>query len=220
MTDKTLADTRSRLKRAARGLIAQKGVEAVGIREIMQVAKVRNASAIGYHFGSKQGLVSELVQDIFDEVSGRWRMRLDDLKKRGDWTVRDIVTIIIDEARWHTADDSEPTVVRFLAAVLAVQHRSNGALLLNEQPSPYNAMMQEIALLLPHVPPGTLRQRLVFFSWYLLTTLSILEAHVAGPASPQSVALWDGGGDVAANVIETATAILQAPVSETPTNST
>lgn len=212
MTSQKQADTRSRLKRAARGLIAQKGVEAVGIREIMELANVRNASAIGYHFGSKQGLISELVQDIFDEVSGRWRMRLDELKTRGNWSVRDIVTIIIEEARWHTADDSEPTVVRFLVAVLATRHRSNGAMLLTDQPSPYNAMMQEIGLLLPHIPSGILRQRLVFFSWYLLSTLSILEAHVAGPSSPQSVEFWDDGGDVAANIIETATAILEAPI--------
>ncbi|MBY8824918.1 TetR/AcrR family transcriptional regulator [Sphingomonas colocasiae] len=205
-------DTRTRLKRAARGLIAQKGVEAVGIREIMQVAGVRNASAVGYHFGSKQGLISELVQDIFDEVRGRWRARLGELKTRGDWTVRDIVTIIIEETRWSTINDPQPTVVRFLAAVLAVQHRSAAGMLLAEQ-SPYNLLMREIVARLPHIPSGIMRQRLVFFSWYLLSTLSILEAHLAGPASPQSAELW-GGGDVEANIIETASAILQAPIPE------
>ena len=53
--------TRERLLDAAQHLFARRGVEAVPIREINDLAGQRNASALHYHFGSRWGLVVAVV---------------------------------------------------------------------------------------------------------------------------------------------------------------
>ena len=54
--------TRERLLDAAQHLFARHGVDAVPIREINQLAGQRNASALHYHFGSRQGLLVAIVE--------------------------------------------------------------------------------------------------------------------------------------------------------------
>lgn len=58
--------TRTRLLDAAEELFAERGYEAVGIREIAERAAV-NLSGIKYHFGSKRGLYLETVRRSMDE---------------------------------------------------------------------------------------------------------------------------------------------------------
>jgi len=57
--------TRSRLLDAAEELFAERGYEAVGIREIADRAGV-NLSGIKYHFGSKRGLYLETIRRSMD----------------------------------------------------------------------------------------------------------------------------------------------------------
>lgn len=54
--------TRERLLDAAQHLFARRGVDAVPIREINERAGQRNASALHYHFGSRQGLLVAIVE--------------------------------------------------------------------------------------------------------------------------------------------------------------
>jgi AcrR family transcriptional regulator len=61
MTD---ADARTRLREAALDLFGRRGVHATSTRAILQAAGLRNPSAINYHFGSKAGLVDDLVAEL------------------------------------------------------------------------------------------------------------------------------------------------------------
>jgi AcrR family transcriptional regulator len=54
-------DTREALLRAAEALIAQHGIGGVSLRAISVAAGQRNNSAAQYHFGSKAGLISAIV---------------------------------------------------------------------------------------------------------------------------------------------------------------
>jgi AcrR family transcriptional regulator len=58
------ADARTRLREAALGLFGRQGVHATSTRAILQAAGLRNPSAINYHFGSKAGLVDDLVGEL------------------------------------------------------------------------------------------------------------------------------------------------------------
>lgn len=49
--------TRERIKRAARRLFALNGVDAVTVRDVIREAGAKNASALNYYFGSKEGLI-------------------------------------------------------------------------------------------------------------------------------------------------------------------
>lgn len=60
-TPTTVPATRDRLLDVAEALFARKGVQGVTTREITEAAEQRNASAVTYHFGSRQGLVLEIL---------------------------------------------------------------------------------------------------------------------------------------------------------------
>ena len=54
-------ETRDRLVREAERLFAERGIHQVTIREITEAAGQRNTSAVQYHFGSRGGLLREIL---------------------------------------------------------------------------------------------------------------------------------------------------------------
>jgi AcrR family transcriptional regulator len=57
-------DGKTRLYEAALELMGRQGIAATSTREILAAAKIRNPSAISYHFGSKAGLVDALAAEM------------------------------------------------------------------------------------------------------------------------------------------------------------
>jgi AcrR family transcriptional regulator len=53
--------TRNRLITEAEHLFARRGLYQVTVREILDAAEQRNASALTYHFGSREGLLAEIL---------------------------------------------------------------------------------------------------------------------------------------------------------------
>ncbi len=53
--------TRAALIEAGERLFAQRGIEGPSIRELLSAAGVRNKSALQYHFGTRDGLVSAII---------------------------------------------------------------------------------------------------------------------------------------------------------------
>ena len=72
-------ETKADILRAATELIARKGYGQTGVREIAAEAGV-SISMINYHFGSKQGILKEIVTRAFDEMQ---RIREDALNGPG-----------------------------------------------------------------------------------------------------------------------------------------
>lgn len=60
--------TRVALIEAAERLIAKKGLADVSTREILQEAGQRNQSALQYHFGSKDGLISATINERTKQI--------------------------------------------------------------------------------------------------------------------------------------------------------
>lgn len=85
--------TRIALIEAAERLIAQKGLADVSTREILQEAGQRNQSALQYHFGSKDGLISATINERTTQID---RIRQDMLADLGDEpTLRQIIQVLI-----------------------------------------------------------------------------------------------------------------------------
>jgi AcrR family transcriptional regulator len=57
-----MKDTKERLLAAGEKLFARDGVHRVTVRELNEVAGQRNASALHYHFGSREGLLRAIVE--------------------------------------------------------------------------------------------------------------------------------------------------------------
>jgi AcrR family transcriptional regulator len=61
--------TRARLLDAAERLLAERGSAATSVRDVLAAAEVANASAVGYYFGSKDGLVAEVERRAVEQVN-------------------------------------------------------------------------------------------------------------------------------------------------------
>lgn len=62
--------TRERLLDAGTRLFARRGIHAVTIRELTDAAGQRNASALHYHFGSREGLLRAILERHQEAIDG------------------------------------------------------------------------------------------------------------------------------------------------------
>lgn len=89
--------TRDQILESAWKLFSEKGFEDVSVRDVTNDAGV-NLASVSYHFGSKSGLIQEVVKKIFNPMN---RRRLDLLEevvaKKGidGTTLRDIVEAFV-----------------------------------------------------------------------------------------------------------------------------
>ncbi len=74
-------DTRQRLLEAAMGAFAEHGFELISLRELTRAAGV-NLAAVGYHFGSKEGLIDSLILSCLDPIMDRRLELLDELESQ------------------------------------------------------------------------------------------------------------------------------------------
>lgn len=203
------ADTRKNIKVAARRLFAERGVEAVTVREIVAAAGAKNGGSLNYYFKSKEALVLELINEIFTDWSAVWLERISELDRQGGpSSVREVVDIIVRGPRPEYFTDPSPTANRFLASVLFVRRKEVSTYLDRMNFLVYRRLVQLISNLCQHIPEPVLRQRLVFFAWYVLSVEAAREGWVA---SRRRSDVWSGT-DPQLNLVETATALIEAGI--------
>lgn len=139
------SDTRTEILDAAEHLFAEHGFRGTSVRAITDLARA-NLAAVGYHFGSKAGLLAAVVRRVIEPINSAQGAGLDTLLARtadpsvaelveafagplfdempagdegGARTSRLIVTIIVDpaeEMRSWTGSDEDTVRDRYLAA--------------------------------------------------------------------------------------------------------
>lgn len=202
-------DTRTNIKVAARALFAEHGLEAVTVRQIVAAAGAKNGGSLNYYFKSKEGLVQELINDIFSDLSLVWLERLSDLDKKGGPTcIRDIVDIIVRAPNSEAYSDPTPTANRFLASILFLRRKELSVYLEKMNFLVFRRMLQLIYNLRSDIPEPVMRQRLIFFAWYVQSVQAALETW---RASRKRSDVWTDV-DPLLNLVETATALLEAGV--------
>ena len=67
-------DSRERMVRAAERLFAERGINAVSMREVAAAAGQLNNSAVRYHFGSRDGLVDAIFRYRMSRIDERRRI--------------------------------------------------------------------------------------------------------------------------------------------------
>jgi AcrR family transcriptional regulator len=208
MTDKL--QTRDRIKIAARRLIAERGVEAVTVREIVTAAGAKNVGSLSYYFESKEGLISELLTDIFREISAGWMEGLSELDKRGGpLGVREVIEVIVRYSDLRYLSDPSPTASRFLASVLFTRRRMVNDLLDRMHFVVFASLLERVASMRRDIPVPVMRQRLIFLAWYFLSALSAVEVD---KAQKRRNRVWLDY-DPIANLIDTAAGLVEAPIS-------
>ncbi len=97
-------DTRTRLLEAAERLFAERGVEAVSLREITRESGARNAIALQYHFEDRAGVLQAIFDKHVPEVEARRHAMLDEYEARGEQDVRALASALVRPLAAKLAD--------------------------------------------------------------------------------------------------------------------
>lgn len=112
-----MSDTRARLLDAAEALYAARGVDAVSLREILQEAGARNATAVQYHFGDRAGIIRAIFARHAPEVEAR-RHALLDAYEDGEQGVRPLAAALVRPMAARLADESGRAYLQIWADVV------------------------------------------------------------------------------------------------------
>jgi AcrR family transcriptional regulator len=98
--------TRVRLIETAEALFAERGIEAVSLRDVCAVAGQRNHSAAQYHFGDRAGLVAAVYEHRMRVVNERRLARLattaaDDVVAIVDAIVCPLTSVVDETHGWY-----------------------------------------------------------------------------------------------------------------------
>jgi AcrR family transcriptional regulator len=210
---------------AAERLVAERGIHAVSVREVVLAAKQRNNSAVAYHFGSRQGLLDAVwalrsgpinvrrAQLLAQAGAGSGKACLSDL-------VRAYVIPLIEEidsrtpSYWARFNEQWLIAVRleFLepdetGASPEVSMENDAAReAVSVLMSLFDAIAQVIADVLPGLSATDRRRRITHMSRFVITTLASIEREAAthpDQALPAAAA--------ADEIINLTVALLQAP---------
>jgi AcrR family transcriptional regulator len=208
-----LADTdaRSRLKRVARQLFAERGFRNVSVREIAAAAGQKNHAAVGYHFGSKESLAKEILIDGAMIIEARRETILQSFETRpAPPTIRELVeAITLPSAELGSDNPNEEQYFNRFLQDLGLNHPTMVIEALEGRWNVgYQRCLRFLRPLMSHLSPAERNRRFVFLGAYLATILAVRETMLADRT--RSHPIWRSDSTLH-DVIETATAILMAP---------
>jgi AcrR family transcriptional regulator len=209
-------ETPERIKRAARRLFAQRGIDGVSVRDIVSAAGQKNNGSLHYYFGSKDALVQELVRDGAVLIETRRKALLDALEAAGGpRNVREIIEILVWPSTNLEEEEGEDTYIRFIT-ILQMGHRDLFMAALEKRwNSSYQRCLAHIRRLLPHIPEPILNQRLVFLTIGLNAIMSARETSLEGGRARHHH-FWTAPSALE-NLIDTLQAVLDQPPSPATT---
>ncbi|GAA4908417.1 TetR/AcrR family transcriptional regulator [Nonomuraea thailandensis] len=201
--------TREALLAAAERLFAERGVHAVGNRQISEAAGQGNNAAVTYHFGAKADLIRAIARKHAEQMEGiRTRMMagID-----GSTDLRDWVACLVRPLTEHLESLGSPTwYARFTAQVMA--DPALNAIMVDEAltAAPVLRLFRHgLARCLPGLPDGVRVERGVMARHLVVQMCAERERALAAHA-PTSRPTWSATAD---GLIDAIVAIWQAPVS-------
>jgi AcrR family transcriptional regulator len=206
----SVGTTREAMIRAAERLFAERGINAVSLREVAAAAGQRNNSAVRYHFGSRDGLVDAVFEYRMARIDERRRAMLValDAAGRGD-DLRGLLEAVVyplSESLGH--DDGTSWYARFLRQIVFTP---GVEVLSPSRRDVTRGLATVVARLKAHlaVLPAELRSQRVDLAFKLI--VNALADHEAALASAQPT---ESTSLLVAGLVDAAAAIVEAPVSE------
>jgi len=154
------AATRTRIMLVAERLFAERGIEAVSIREINLASKQANNSAIAYHFGNREGLIQAVRERHFTRVSLA-RARLIDALDMKHISLREAAHILVQPIAEEVFNPDGGSAYVRIEAQLTVAN----TLKVFRTPSlispPWKQLQKVLELTLAELPKEIAQQRLM-----------------------------------------------------------
>ena len=166
LTEKTPGDAATRIKLVARRLFSSRGIDGVTVREIARAAGQKNHSAVGYHFGSKEALIREIILDGAELIDRRRNRMLDEIEAAGGpHSVREIVDTLIYPSIGLSEDGHhEDSYVSFLNLLVTTHRDFFEETLAKRWNSGYLRALEHLRKLMPPMPVAAQNQRFVFLA--------------------------------------------------------
>jgi AcrR family transcriptional regulator len=203
---------REQIKLAARRLFAERGMDGVTVREIVEASGQKNHGSLSYYFGTKEALVRELVTDGAKLIDVRRNAYLDRLESvGGPKTIREVAEALVYPSinLAEETDTAEDSYIRFIA-LLGMSHRDLFMEALeNRWNSGYLRCLDHLRHLMPDMPEAAKNQRFVFLGAYLTGVIAAREAALADRSRPHP--MWSAETTLR-HFIDTITAMLAAPL--------
>jgi AcrR family transcriptional regulator len=202
---------RLKLKRAARRLIAERGVRDVSVREIAQAAQQKNMGAVAYYFGTKDKLISEILIDGAKRIEKRRQSYLDAMEVEGGPERLDeaVAAIVLPSAEFseHNREYGE-----YFNRFLMQLSLSNTELIDRTLEGRWNKGYQRCLRHLRHLMSDQTRvsqnRRFVFLGSYISILLAQREMMIAD--NNHAHPTWRSNATLR-DIIQTAAALLEAP---------
>lgn len=205
-------DARGRLKKTALALFSRHGIDGVSVRDIVTASEMKNGASLHYYFGSKDGLVEELLVDCAKRSDQARQVLLEALQEHGGpRNVGDIVRLLVEAEASLTADDSSGWGGhnRFIMA-LQINHRRRVSRVFSsgKYSDSYRQCVDHIRHFMSDYPPEVVRDRIILMYLYIISTLAAREA--ALDHDPAEESFWTSK-DALDAIIVTSCAMLTAP---------
>lgn len=198
-------DTRDKLLRAAEELFAAQGIDGAQIRDIVRLAGQSNPSAVQYHFGSRAGLLDAVMagrQERAEQVLAPLLAELDE-----DAGVRELLTALVTSEAALLADDRGRRCLRVSAQLSHETGLRTGVPHPALDATAYGRLIARIDACLGALPRPVRLERLDL-------ALTLIGAALADRARQylDGTEPLTGEGLFRADLVETTTAFLHAPV--------
>jgi AcrR family transcriptional regulator len=176
--------TRERLLRAGERLYAQQSIDGVRVREINQFAGQRNSSALHYHFGSREGLLEEILNRHRSPIEARRAAMLDALEDEGRTDdLRALVETIVFPFAAELATESGRDYLRILPQVIGRRGLPLGAIPDSFGPEGIRRTLRYAHRCLPELP-ASLREERLNVAMEFVTNAIARRAHDIDLGSP------------------------------------
>ena len=164
--------TRERILTVAEDLFARHGFAGASLRHVTAAARV-NLAAVNYHFGSKDGLIEEVVRRRLDELNRGRLAALEATMQRQDHSLEDILDAFIRPALEQSSTGGGAAFVRVLARAWAESDGQLRRFLADN----YGHVLREFATTLQRLLPALEREELY---WRLDIVAGALTYAMAG----------------------------------------
>ncbi len=157
-----------RLKNEAQRLFASRGIDGVTVRDIANAAGQKNPAAVGYHFGSKEALIRELIIDGAKIIDTRRNDQLDALEEGGSpVSISQIVDILVYPSVNLAKQGETDTYNRFLRMLVMSNRDLFDDALGDRWNSGYQRCLKHLRKLMPPMNRAIQNQRFIFLESYL-----------------------------------------------------
>lgn len=168
---------------AAERLVAERGLHGVRASEVVRAAGHKNNSAIGYHFGSWQGLLEAVWRRHSEPVSIDRAVHIAAALDRGDYDlpvmVRGYVDPLVAEIGRHRpsywARFNEQWLATIALDILALDDAAVARQPSAEATTVVHNLFIDIADALTHLPPDQRTRRVALMTRYVIAALAAWE---------------------------------------------